>query len=31
MITDEDKRKLFKDEEIDETAWKDIVERGFSD
>lgn len=31
MITDKDKRKLFKDEEIDEIAWQDIVERGFSD
>lgn len=31
MITDEDKRKLFKDEEIDEMAWQDIVERGFFD
>ncbi len=30
MITDKDKRKLFKDEEIDEIAWKDIVQRGFS-
>ncbi|MBE6839170.1 MAG: sugar O-acetyltransferase [Ruminococcus sp.] len=30
-ITDEDKRKLFKDEEIDNEAWEDIVKRGFSD
>lgn len=29
MITEEDKRKLFKDEEIDKEAWNDIVERGF--
>lgn len=27
MITEEDKRKLYKDEEIDEDAWKNIVER----
>lgn len=26
-ITDEDKRKLFHDEEIDEEAWNDIVRR----
>lgn len=26
-ITDADKRKLFRDEEIDEEAWKDIAER----
>ena len=29
LITDDDKRKLFKDEEIDEEAWNDIVDRGF--
>lgn len=29
MITEEDKRKLFKDEEIDMEAWNNIVERGF--
>lgn len=29
MITEEDKRRLCKDEEIDQEAWKDIVERGF--
>ena len=29
LITDADKRKLFKDEEIDEEAWNDIVDRGF--
>lgn len=29
MITEEDKRKLFKNEEIDMEAWNDIVERGF--
>ena len=27
MITDDDKRKLFRDEEIDDEAWADIVER----
>ena len=27
MITEEDKRLLYKNEEIDEIAWKDIVER----
>ena len=26
-ITDEDKKKLFRDEEIDEEAWNDIAER----
>jgi maltose O-acetyltransferase len=26
-ITDDDKRKLFRDEEIDESAWNDIVTR----
>ena len=31
MITEADKKKLFKDEEIDETAWLDIVARGFAD
>jgi len=30
-ITDEDKRKLFKDEEIDDEAWQDIVSRGYSE
>ena len=30
-ITDEDKRKLFKDEEIDDEAWQDIVSKGFAD
>ena len=29
LITDDDKRKLCKDEEIDEEAWNDIVDRGF--
>ena len=29
MITEEDKRKLYKDEEIDQEAWDDIVKRGF--
>ena len=28
-ITEEDKKKLFKNEEIDEEAWNDIVSRGF--
>lgn len=31
MITEADRRKLFKDEEIDDEAWKNIVERGFAD
>ncbi len=26
LITDADKRKLYKDEELDETAWKEIME-----
>ena len=30
-ITEEDKRKLFKNEEIDEEAWNDIIQRGFVD
>lgn len=30
-ITEADKRKLFKDEEFDEEAWANIVERGFAD
>ena len=30
-ITDEDKRRLFKDEEIDDEAWQDIVSRGYSE
>ena len=30
-ITDQDKRKLFREEEIDEAAWNDIVKRGFAD
>jgi maltose O-acetyltransferase len=29
MITEDDKKKLFKNEEIDEEAWNDIVSRGF--
>jgi maltose O-acetyltransferase len=29
LINEEDKRKLFKNEEIDEIAWEDIVERVF--
>ena len=28
-ITEADKRKLFKDEEIDDEAWNDILSRGF--
>ena len=28
LITDDDKRKLFKDEEIDEEAWNNIVGHG---
>ena len=27
-ITDDDRRKLFHDEEIDDAAWEDIVQRG---
>lgn len=30
-ITEKDKRKLFKDEEIDDEAWHDIVARGFAE
>lgn len=30
-ITDDDKRKLFKNEEIDEEAWQDIVARGYAE
>lgn len=30
-ITKEDRRKLFKDEEIDEEAWQIIIERGFAE
>lgn len=30
-ITEEDRRKLFKNEEIDQEAWDDIVKRGFAD
>ena len=30
-ITDADKRKLFKSEEMDEEAWQDIVNRGFAE
>ena len=28
-ITEEDRRKLYKDEEIDEEAWNDMIARGF--
>ena len=28
-ITEEDRRKMYKDEEIDEEAWRDIAEKGF--
>lgn len=31
MITVDDRRKWFKDEEIDDEAWQNIVERGFAD
>ena len=30
-ITEADRRKLFKDEEIDDEAWQSIVERGFAE
>lgn len=30
-ITEADQRKLFKQEDIDEEAWQDIVERGFAE
>ena len=30
-ITEADRRKLFRDEEIDDEAWADIVARGFAD
>lgn len=30
-ITEADRRKLYKDQEIDEEAWQNIVERGFAD
>lgn len=30
-ITEADKRKLFKDEDIDDAAWADIVARGFDE
>lgn len=29
VITEKDRKKLFKEEEIDEEAWQDIVRRGF--
>lgn len=31
IITEEDRFKLFKNEKIDEEAWKDIIERGFAE
>lgn len=31
MITEADRRKFYKDEEIDDEAWADIVERGFGE
>lgn len=31
MITDKDKRMLYKNEMIDDEAWRDIVEHGFGD
>ena len=30
-ITEEDRKRLFKDEMIDDEAWNDIVERGFAE
>ena len=30
-ITEDDRRKLFKNEEIDEEAWQDIAARGYAD
>lgn len=30
-ITEEDRRRLYKDQEIDEEAWQDIAARGFAD
>ena len=30
FITEEDKRKLFKDEEIDDEVWENIIKRGFN-
>lgn len=30
VITEQDRKKLFKEEEIDEEAWQDIVRRGFA-
>lgn len=30
-ITEDDKRKLYKNEEIDDEAWENIVNRGFAD
>lgn len=31
QITENDRRKLFKNEEIDEEAWQDIVDRGYAE
>ena len=31
IITEDDKRKLFKNEEIDDEAWNNIVKHGFAD
>lgn len=30
IINENDRRKLYKDEEIDEEAWNDMIERGFT-
>lgn len=30
IITEADRRKLYKDEEIDQEAWNDMIERGFA-
>ena len=30
-ITEADRRKLFRDEDIDDEAWQNIVERGFAE
>ena len=31
MITEQDRRKLYKNEEIDEEAWSDMIARGFAE
>lgn len=30
-ITEDDRKRLFRDEMIDDEAWNDIVERGFAE